>query len=100
VQDFKKLKVWEKSHHLRLSVERATAKFPKEELYGLTSQLRGASASIPANIAEGCGRGGKSELAPYLQLARGSASEVEYHLLLAPDLGYPIPLRTTSLEQL
>ena len=87
MQDFKKLKVWEKGHQLTLSVYRATVKFPKEELYGLTSQLRRASASIPANIAEGCGRGGKAELARYLQVAMGSASEVEYHLLLARDLG-------------
>ncbi len=86
MQDFKKLKVWEKGHQLTLCVYRATLKFPKEELYGLTSQMRRASASIPANIAEGCGRGGKAELARYLQVAMGSASEVEYHLLLARDL--------------
>ena len=87
MQDFRKLKVWEKGHALTLAVYRATVKFPKEELYGLTSQLRRASASIPANIAEGCGRGGKAELARYLQVAAGSASEVEYHLLLSRDLG-------------
>lgn len=88
MQDFKKLKVWEKGHQLTLSVYRATVKFPKEELYGLTSQMRRASASVPANIAEGCGRGGKAELARFLQVAMGSASEVEYHLLLARDLGF------------
>jgi four helix bundle protein len=87
VQDFKKLKVWEKSHQLTLDVYRAAAGFPKDELYGLTSQLRRACASLPANIAEGCGRGGKSELARFLQVAMGSASEAEYHLLLAHDLG-------------
>jgi four helix bundle protein len=56
MKDFKKLKVWEKSHHLALKVYGVTAKFPKEELYGLTSQMRRSSISIPTNIAEGCGR--------------------------------------------
>jgi four helix bundle protein len=86
VQDFKNLKVWEKSHQLTLTVYRATRDFPKEELYGLTSQIRRACASIAANIAEGCGRGGRVELARYLRMAMGSASELEYHLLLANDL--------------
>jgi len=87
VQNFKTLKVWEKSHELTLAVYKATANFPKDELYGLTSQIRRACASIPANIAEGCGRTGKAELARFLQVAMGSASELEYHLLLAHDLG-------------
>lgn len=86
MQDFKKLKVWEKSHQLTLAVYRATGPFPKDELYGLTSQMRRSCASIPANIAEGCGRGGKAEFARFLQVALGSASELEYHLLLARDL--------------
>lgn len=80
--------VWEKGHALTLAVYKATFGFPKAEVYGLTSQIRRASASIAANIAEGCGRGGKAELARFLQVAMGSASEVEYHLLLARDLGY------------
>jgi len=87
VQNFKSLKVWEKSHELTLAVYKATANFPKDELYGLTSQIRRACASVPANIAEGCGRTGKAELARFLQVAMGSASELEYHLLLAHDLG-------------
>ena len=87
MQNFKSLKVWEKSHELTLAVYKATANFPKDELYGLTSQIRRACASIPANIAEGCGRTGKAELARFLQVAMGSASELEYHLLLAHDLG-------------
>jgi len=86
MRNFRELKVWEKSHHLTLAVYKATASFPKEELYGLTSQIRRSSASIPANIAEGCGRSGEAELARFLRIAMGSASELEYHLLLARDL--------------
>ena len=87
MKDFRELKVWEKSHHLALAVYTATARFPKDELYGLTSQIRRSCASIPANIAEGCGRNGDAELARFLQIAMGSASELEYHLLLSRDLG-------------
>jgi len=87
MQNFKSLKVWSKSHQLTLAIYNTTAKFPKDELYGLTSQMRRASASIPANIAEGCGREGKAELARFLQVSMGSASELEYHFLLAHDLG-------------
>ena len=86
MRDFRKLKVWEKSHLLALAVYRATADFPREEMYGLTSQMRRSGASVPANIAEGCGRDGNAELARFLQIAVGSASELEYHLLLASDL--------------
>jgi four helix bundle protein len=88
VRDFKELKVWERSHRLALDVYRATATFPREETYGLTAQLRRSSASIPANIAEGCGRSGEAELARFMLIAMGSASELEYHLLLSRDLGY------------
>lgn len=88
MKDFRNLKVWEKSHQLALAVYKATSTFPRHELYGLTSQIRRACASIPANIAEGCGRSGDAELARFLQIAMGSASELEYHLLLARDLGF------------
>lgn len=88
MKDFRSLKVWEKSHQLTLVVYKATAGFPKEEVYGLTSQLWRACASMPTNIAEGCGRGGDAEFGRFLQIAMGSASETEYHLLLAHDLGY------------
>jgi four helix bundle protein len=88
VQDFRKLDVWHKSHRLTLTVYTATRVFPKEELYGLTSQIRRAATSIPANIAEGCGRDGGADLARFLQIAAGSASELEYHLLLAHDLQF------------
>ena len=86
MRDFKKLRVWERSHQLTLVVYKATAAFPREELYGLTSQIRRSCAAIPTNIAEGCGRGTNNDLARFLQMALGSASELEYHLLLARDL--------------
>lgn len=86
MRDFHQLKVWGKAHRLVLAVYRATALFPRTELYELTRQLRRASASIPANIAEGCGRSGEAEFARFLQIATGSASEVEHHFLLARDL--------------
>ena len=88
MQDFKNLQVWQKSHALTLAVYKATRDFPKDELYALTSQMRRAAASVPANISEGCGRGGDPEFGRFLQMAMGSASELEYHLLLAHDLGY------------
>jgi four helix bundle protein len=68
MRDFRQLKVWEKAHKLTLEIYKITARFPREELYGLTSQVRRASASIPANIAEGFGRGGNAELARFLQI--------------------------------
>jgi four helix bundle protein len=88
MRDFRELKVWEKAHHLTLAAYQITATFPKAELYGLTSQIRRCSASIPSNIAEGCGRKGNPELHRFLQIASGSGSELEYQLLLARDLGY------------
>ncbi len=87
MKDFKKQKVWQKSHRLTLDIYKITKGFPKEELYGLTTQIRRSCASIPANIAEGCGRDGDPEFARFLGIAMGSASELEYHLLLARDLG-------------
>jgi four helix bundle protein len=86
VKDFRSLKVWEKAHQLTLDVYRATNRFPREELYGLTSQMRRCSASIGANIAEGCGKRGNNEFHRFLQIASGSASELDYHFLLARDL--------------
>jgi four helix bundle protein len=87
MENFKNLKVWTKAHGLTLTVYEATRCFPKEEIYGLTSQIRRAAASIGANIAEGCGRRSDPEMKRFIQIARGSASELEYHLLLARDLG-------------
>ncbi|MCX7608924.1 MAG: four helix bundle protein [Anaerolineales bacterium] len=88
MQDFRKLKVWEKSHQLTLEVYRVTLSFPNYELFGLANQLRRSVASIPANIAEGCGRSSGKELKQALNVARGSATETEYHLLLANQLNY------------
>jgi four helix bundle protein len=88
MKDFRQLKVWVKSHELALSIYRVTKDFPKEELYGLTSQIRRSSTSIPANITEGCGRNTDADFARFLQVAMGSASETEYHLLLCHDLGF------------
>ena len=88
MRDFKKLSVWEKSHQLTLAIYRLTKSFPREELYGLSSQVRRATSSIPANIAEGCGRQTDKEFARFLSIAFGSTSEVQYHLILAKDLGY------------
>jgi four helix bundle protein len=88
VKGFKELKVWRKAHEMTVAVYGVTRGFPREELYGLTGQLRRSAASIGANIAEGCGRRSDGEMARYLQIARGSASEVEYHVLLARDLHY------------
>ena len=88
MQDFRKLKMWEKAHQLTLAVYRTTAKFPKDEVYGLTSQIRRAAASISTNMAEGCGRDTEPEFNRFMQIAMGSASETEYQLLLAKDLGY------------
>jgi four helix bundle protein len=73
---------------MTLDIYRMTATFPKEEAYGLTSQLRRSAASIGANIAEGCGRRSDGEMCRFLQIARGSASEIEYHILLARDLHF------------
>ena len=91
MKDFRSLKVWERSHQLTLDVYGVTAGFPREERYGLTSQIRRCSASIGANIAEGCGKRGNGEFQRYLQIASGSASELDYHFLLARDLNFMVP---------
>jgi four helix bundle protein len=88
MKDFRNLQVWHKAHEVALATYRASAPFPKEEIYGLTSQMRRSAASIAANICEGCGRRGSGDFHRFLQIAMGSASELEYHLLLARDLGY------------
>ena len=88
MKNFRDLIVWSKSHELTLAVYKLTENFPKEEMFGLKSQIRRASASIPANIAEGCGRNGNGDFARFLYNSMGSTCELEYHLLLSKDLGY------------
>lgn len=88
MKDFKSQVIWQRSHKLTVEIYKETKKFPQEEIYGLTSQIRRAVSSIPTNIAEGCGRRTNAELANFLNIASGSASEVEYELLLAKELGY------------
>lgn len=91
MQDYRKLDVWEKSHALTLAVYQHTKRFPKRERYGLSSQMRRCSASVPSNIAEGCGRNSNAQFYHFLEIAAGSASELDYQLLLARDLQYVSP---------
>jgi len=87
MQDFRKLAVWDKSHELVLEVYRVTARLPERSYPGLLSQMRRSAASIPSNIAEGCGHSSQVEFARFLQMAGASSLELAYHLLLARDLG-------------
>jgi four helix bundle protein len=91
VKDYRTLQVWQRSHALTLEIYAHSKRFPKEELFGLTSQLRRCCSSIPANLAEGCGRDSDAELKRFVDIAHGSASEAEYFLLLAAELGYLDP---------
>jgi len=96
MKDFRSLKVWEKAHALTLAIYKSTEGFPKQEMYALTSQIQRAAVSIPANIAEGCGKDSHPELKRYFLISMGSASELEYLLILAHDLGY-LPTHTHQL---
>ena len=103
MQDYKKLKVWEKAHAFTVVVYKTTRAFPRDEIYGLTSQIRRCAVSVPSNIVEGCGRGSNPELVKFLHYALGSANELEYQLLLSRDLGYVsaeahVPLAASVLE--
>ncbi len=88
MQDYANLKVWQKAHRLVLEIYRLSSRFPKEELYGLVSQIRRCAVSIPANIAEGCGRDGDIDFARFLRISMGSANELEYYAILSHDLGF------------
>lgn len=88
MRNFKELMIWERSHKLTLLIYNLTRTFPKEEIYGLASQIRRSSASIPTNIAEGCGRKSDLDFKRFLDYAFGSASELEYQLILSRDLYY------------
>ena len=99
MQDFRNLEVWKKSHELTLGVYESTSQFPREEIYGLTSQIRRACASIPTNIAEGSGRESAADFARFLQIAVGSASETEYLILLSHELKYITVAQYTELME-
>ena len=97
MRDFKELNVWHKAHQLTLAVYKVSAGFPREEMYGLTSQMRRSASSVPTNIAEGCGRGTNPDFVRFLHIALGSASELEYQLILTHDLTW---LPNDSYQQL
>lgn len=100
MRDFRKLQIWVRSHGLALDIYRITQSFPKVEIYGIVRQMRRSASSIPTNIAEGCGRNTEKDFARFLDNAMGSASELEYQLLLANDLNYlpPNAYKTTNNE--
>jgi four helix bundle protein len=98
MQDFRNLDVWKRSHDLTLAVYHATKSFPNDERYGLTSQLRRGAASIPTNLAEGCGRGTDPDFGRFVQHAMGSSSQVEYECLLAKDMHYLTNKQYTGLN--
>ena len=87
-RDFRKIAAWDRVHTLTLRIYRATARFPGDERFGIVSRIRRACASIPTNLAVGCGRSTNSELARFIDIATGSAGEMEYQRLLAKGLGY------------
>jgi len=87
-RDFQKIQAWERGHQMTLDVYRMTRHYPREELFGLASQMRRAAASIPTNIAEGCGRRSEADLARFMDMSRGSTSELTYQMLLSRDLDY------------
>jgi four helix bundle protein len=97
---FQDLLVWRKAHEFVLAAYTLTSAFPKQEIYGLSSQMRRAAVSIPANIAEGFGRRGKPDKARFMNIAQGSIEECRYYLILAKDLGYGDTAKPTkSLEE-
>ena len=98
MRNYRDLQVWQKAHALTLAVYTGTRNFPTEERFGLTSQIRRSCASIPANLAEGCGRRSDGEMARFVQIAMGSAAELSYHFLLARDLGLLTGIEHTKLE--
>jgi four helix bundle protein len=87
MRNYRDLQVWKKAHDLTLELYRVSQRFPREEMYGITGQLRRAAVSIRANLAEGCGRRTSNELARFVRVAMGSASELDYHILLCRDIG-------------
>ena len=88
MRNFQELSVWQKSHELTLKIYKISSSFPKEELFGLSSQIRRSASSIPTNIAEGCGRYSKAEMRQFLIISAGSCSELDYQTILTKDLNY------------
>ena len=88
MKDYKKFLVWQKSHQLTLDVYTQVRSFPKEEMFGLISQMKRAASSIPMNIAEGCGRNSDKDFARFLVISFGSANELEYQIILSSDLNF------------
>ncbi len=88
MRPFEDLRVWQLAHELTLEMYRSTRQYPRDERFGLTSQTRRSASSVPANIAEGCGKRFRPQLRHSVDIAAGSLSELEYWLLLARDLGY------------
>ena len=88
MSDYKKLKVWENAHKFTIDIYKVTKEFPEDEKYGLISQIRRSVSSISTNIVEGCGQLDNGNLIRFLGIAKGSAFETEYQLLLSKDLGY------------
>jgi four helix bundle protein len=99
LRSFKNLVVWQKAHALTLKVYLHSANFPKDEIYGLRSQIRSSAVSIPSNLAESCGRSTAPDRLKFLHIAMGSACELEYQLLLARDLGYLRPEDFEGLDE-
>jgi four helix bundle protein len=96
MRNYRDLQVWKKAHDLTLELYRVSQRFPREEIYGIMGQLRRAAVSIGANLAEGCGRRTSTELARFVRIALGSASELDYHFLLSRDLGFTAAEEFTS----
>lgn len=97
MRNFQQLSIWQRSHAITLKIYTATRSFPKDELFGLVSQMRRSASSVPTNIAEGCGRETLPEFKRFLTIATGSASELHYQIILCKDLGY-LPIH--SFEEL
>jgi four helix bundle protein len=100
VKSYRDLKVWQRAIEMTLAIYRVTAGFPKEEMFGLTSQIRRAGVSVPSNIAEGYGRGSKGEYKQFLAMARGSNLEVQTQLLIATELDYGNPAQLIIADDL
>ena len=98
MRPFRSLRVWHEAHELTLALYKATGSFPRNEQYGLTSQIRRSAASVCANLAEGCGRRSDADFARFVQIALGSASELEYHVLLAADLSFLDATQRSALD--